>query len=476
VISSIKLDTRITKNSKANDRTFYTVPIGNHNGMEKGAEPYRLLSVKRIRASNFKSFDKIEVELGPFNVLIGRNAAGKSNFVQVFKFLKDIASVGLESAITLQGDIEYLINKNVGTSKDLTIEVEFGVKAIPSVYYVSGPTNLSKSVNINSFVYEFSIKFAEDNISYKILKEKLIINWEIIVAPELENQEPKRWKLSDPLGVDSMNFLDRQKRKTVMTIEDGKASFNSDREEASKFVVSEQDFFSYVEHSKPNTLMLEWFKQHVFADVDFSIGTDIATYNFETKLLKRPSVTGKAILEEDGSNLALILRKILQDREKSRIFMNLLQDILPFVTKVDVKRYPNNSLLFGIRESYRPDTFFPSQLVSDGTVIISALIAALFFETNSIRIFEEPAREIHPFAISKVVSLMKDASRRRQVIMTTHNPEVVRHSGKDNLILISRNALGYSVVSRPSEKEEVINFLKNDLGIAELYVEDLLGF
>lgn len=53
------------------------------------------MSIKRIRATNFKSFDELDVDLARLNVLIGPNASGKSNFVEIFEFLRDIAKSGL---------------------------------------------------------------------------------------------------------------------------------------------------------------------------------------------------------------------------------------------------------------------------------------------------------------------------------------------------------------------------------------------
>ncbi|RMI06729.1 MAG: DUF2813 domain-containing protein, partial [Calditrichaeota bacterium] len=41
----------------------------------------------RIEIHNFKSFDELSVNLDRFNVLVGANASGKSNFVQIFRFL-----------------------------------------------------------------------------------------------------------------------------------------------------------------------------------------------------------------------------------------------------------------------------------------------------------------------------------------------------------------------------------------------------
>ena len=68
---------------------------------------------------------------------------------------------------------------------------------------------------------------------------------------------------------------------------------------------------------------------------------------------------------------------------------------------------------------------------------------------------------------------MKDVTT--QVIVTTHNPEIVKHAGLENILLISRDKNGFSVISKPQEKEDVKIFLENELGIEELYVQNLLG-
>jgi len=38
------------------------------------------MAIKRIQVSNFKSFKELDLELGQFNVVIGANASGNSNF------------------------------------------------------------------------------------------------------------------------------------------------------------------------------------------------------------------------------------------------------------------------------------------------------------------------------------------------------------------------------------------------------------
>ena len=67
------------------------------------------MSIKKIKIENFKSFENLEVDLNDFNVLIGANASGKSNFIHIFEFLRDIVNYDLNNAISMQGDIEYLL-------------------------------------------------------------------------------------------------------------------------------------------------------------------------------------------------------------------------------------------------------------------------------------------------------------------------------------------------------------------------------
>ncbi len=69
---------------------------------------------------------------------------------------------------------------------------------------------------------------------------------------------------------------------------------------------------------------------------------------------------------------------------------------------------------------------------------------------------------------------MRDASTESQIITTTHNPEIVRYSNIDELILVFRDSIGDSVLSKPAEKEEIKHFLKNNLGIEELYIQNIL--
>jgi predicted ATP-dependent endonuclease of OLD family len=77
--------------------------------------------------------------------------------------------------------------------------------------------------------------------------------------------------------------------------------------------------------------------------------------------------------------------------------------------------------------------------------------------------------------LQKVVEMAKDVSNSRQIIFTTHNPEIIKNVSLESIILIKRDNTGSSVAIRPSNSEAVKCFLENELGLEELFLQNLLG-
>jgi predicted ATPase len=50
-------------------------------------------SLREISIQGFKSISSLTVDLRPTNIVIGANGSGKSNFLEVFSFLREIAGV-----------------------------------------------------------------------------------------------------------------------------------------------------------------------------------------------------------------------------------------------------------------------------------------------------------------------------------------------------------------------------------------------
>ena len=50
------------------------------------------MKISKIHVKNFKTFKDISCDFNDFNVIIGECGSGKSNFVEIFKFLKDLSN------------------------------------------------------------------------------------------------------------------------------------------------------------------------------------------------------------------------------------------------------------------------------------------------------------------------------------------------------------------------------------------------
>jgi len=416
------------------------------------------MAVRKIKITNFKSFGELEVELGKFNVLIGANASGKSNFVQIFEFLRDIANFGLNNAVSMQGGVEYLRNINVGASENFSLKV-----VSDQEFRLLGRRTKEGLIGIKTYgtTYEFALKFRKRGLGFEIAKDNLTQKCKFV---KLERRK-KEIKEEEELG----------QGEIIISCTNGKVKIDLHKPE--QVPIKKDDIyppFLKEEKLSPNTLLLE--TPFFFIPPLGGIFNNISVYDFDPKLPKKATpITGKAELEEDGSNLSIILKNITGNKEKRRKLFNLVKDLLPFISNLDVENFADKSLLFKLQEIYFENQYLPASLISDGTINITALIVALYFEKKPLTIIEEPERNIHPYLISKVVDMMKDASKNKQIIVTTHNPEIVKHTDLENLLLISRDEKGFSMISRPADKEEVKTFLENEIGIEELYIQNLLG-
>ncbi len=419
-------------------------------------------SIKKIGVTNFKNFKELEIELGDFNVLIGANASGKSNFVQIFQFLRDIGSYGLDNAISIQGGVDYVANITTGFSDNCSVSA---TSTLETMFVLPLSTGLV-GVTVYETDYEFTLKFRKKAPKFTILREKL---HQKVKYVHLESKPKKMtFEETEVYGEGTFTISRENEEATISFRMPKKLEALTNADEIFSVIFKQPEW-------KKGTLLLEE-QPYFFMPQLASHYCDVSIYDFDPKLPKKATpITGKAELEEDATNLSIVLKNILADKEKRRKLFNLVKDLLPFVDDLAVETFAGKSLLFKLKEVYSKDRYLPASLISDGTINITALIVAFYFTKKSTIIIEEPERNLHPYLISKVTEVMKDASRQRQVIVTTHNPEIVKHAGIDNLLLVSRDKSGFSIITRPKDMVTVKKFLKNQIGIEELYVQNLLG-
>jgi predicted ATPase len=414
------------------------------------------MPIREIAATNFKSFGEFAFEPDDFNIIIGSNASGKSNLIQVFKFIRDIAKYGLNNAISLQGGVEYLRNTIIGPQSPLTFRILYLLEEKRED--IIGVRD-SSPIGFEPYevLYEFSLSFTNGGETYEISRDLLVITGTF----SLSSISGK-----DKLGMGSISLTRVEGTiSSQVSFPEGLELRNQDLfpQYFQKREIPESWLIMNLPLSVPGIPPLEW------------IFRGMKVFDFDPRLLKRAvPIMGKTELEKDGSNLAIVIKNILEDPAKKSEFLGLIHDMLPFVDEIAVEKFMDMSLFLKLKEVYSRNKYLPASMVSDGTINIMALIIALYFEKRPVTIIEEPERNIHPYLISKLVEMLKDASRTKQIIVTTHNPEMVKHVELEDILLISRDSDGFSRIIRPGTQKEIRTFLEHEIGIEELFIQNLL--
>ena len=82
--------------------------------------------VSHLSAKNWRNFRSVDVDLQERQFLVGPNASGKSNFLDVFRFLRDIAKPeggGLQKAVKDRGGVSKIRNLAARRDPEIAIEV-----------------------------------------------------------------------------------------------------------------------------------------------------------------------------------------------------------------------------------------------------------------------------------------------------------------------------------------------------------------
>ena len=80
--------------------------------------------IEKVWAKNYRSLKDIQLTLEPLTVLVGENGAGKSNLVDVLRFLSDALLFGLDVAVFQRMGINQLCR---WVSEEVETEIELGI-------------------------------------------------------------------------------------------------------------------------------------------------------------------------------------------------------------------------------------------------------------------------------------------------------------------------------------------------------------
>ena len=176
--------------------------------------------------------------------------------------------------------------------------------------------------------------------------------------------------------------------------------------------------------------------------------------------IRRPQRTDlpNDYLLPDARNLALVLHEI---EHRNGIALNqYIKRFFPHFERLST-RISEATVQFYLHEPGF-STPIPSTRMSDGTIRFLALLASLLApKPPPLLCIEEPELGLHPDALALIAELLKDASQRMQIIVTTHSDALVSEFSDDasNVVICERHGAGTSL--RRLDNNDLAHWLDN---------------
>lgn len=384
----------------------------------------------RLRVQNFKSLRNLDLSVGPLTVFVGPNMGGKSNILDVLRFLYESwfpqpGTNGPVNALARRGGIDEVLWKG-GQDRLLAITIEFTDPAQP------GRT------------FEYAIELVSGIQGYtNIQAERLILH-----------EGEKR------------NHL-------IVQDKDGRWLANSD----SSRLVSVQADRSGMELAPPNW---DGYPLKLFAQ-------NWRYYQFVPALMNQINqVTTGGVLQPHGENLSAWLMW-LQTRspETFERIAEVARDVFPEIRRVLTWPSQSGTVYLASQEQVllRPT---PVYQMSAGELVFIAflsLICAPDDLSGTLFLIEEPENHLHPRVLETLTGLLRQVQQEvidrgvppSQIMLTTHSPYIVDQMNLDEVAWVEKKK-GETTVVRPAEKSHLRKLIEDkDLGLGDLMFAGALG-
>lgn len=346
--------------------------------------------------TNFKSYRGATLKLAPLTVLIGANAAGKSNVVEALRLLSWIAAGNRLASIRLAlQEKEQAIRGNLS---DLGFRPE-------RAFSLACRTDAS---DWNNYAIKLEVR---DDDELHIADERLTGTGSASFAPLFEVAAPSRGALGD-MSVAYNNFA-RGGRKPQIACSDqmavlcqlmSPARFYSGHKKAQKEIPATTSRF----HRQLSTI--------TWLDPRPSL---MRTYSFKTER----RLTGS------GANLSGVLFNLCQTEETKADLLEFVR-ALPEqdIQEIDFIETPRGEVMVTLTETFGGrSTKYDATLLSDGTLRVLAIAAALLSAEDRLVVIEEIDNGVHPSRAERLLEHMSRLanSRNLRILISSHNPALL---------------------------------------------------
>jgi predicted ATPase len=342
--------------------------------------------VNRVRVINFRSIAACDLVLGPLTVLIGPNAAGKSNFVDTLAFVAEAVETTPYKAIDVRGGLFEILRRGPEPADSFSIALDVTVPWGPE------PEQWARG----EYSFEIAPSRRRGQLPFEVVREACTLRWE----DKTESFRVERGAVDDSV------------MPRVREIEPDRLYLPS-------------------ASARPNLAPL-------FAGL-----RGMRFYHLDPTELRRPRPqTEGAALGSRGEHLADVLGALGSDHPEIKArFDAYLTAVAPGIEGVDRSFAGGSYVTVQMRQrSNGQEVVFGPGAMSDGTLHATGVLAALFQPwvldgRTSLVGIEEPEAALHPAAAGVLFDALTEASERVQVLVTSQSADLLDRDDLDPSII-----------------------------------------
>ena len=364
-----------------------------------------------VTVQGFRSVQRIErLKLGRLNVLIGANGSGKSNFIRVFELLRAVC----------RGNLQHHVRRAGGAEKTL----HFGAKETDRIKIV--------------------IAFTQPAVRYQIELTPGGDDALHVCSEAIFSTEP----------------VDTNRSQNDLAWSEDRSSLES---ELFELPTSERPIGAgrLLEH------LNGWNIYHFHDTGLFS------------PFRKTNQLHDNHELHPDGSNLAAFLYLLRAKYESSyRLIRRAVRLVAPFFRDfvLDPEELNEETLRFGWHAE-GSDVVFRASSLSDGSLRFIAL-ATLLLQPEKFRpsviLLDEPELGLHPYAITILDSLFKQAAAETQIVFATQSSLLLDHQQPEDVLVADRVNGGTQITRCEDDSERLLEWLE-DYSMGQLWLKNEIG-
>ncbi len=413
--------------------------------------------IRRIEAWNYRCLRYVDTRMDDFHILVGPNASGKSTFLDVIAFVRDVVLWGPEQAIKLRAtSIDELFWNGEGSHFELAFEVKIPANLI----------RLLEKKNYRYCRYELAVGTIGPTQEFGILNERL---W--LLKTETKPGLQREFFPDPPPKPQGILFSHKRASRMMLinkTLENNDIFYS----ETGKFDVSfklgpQKSALANLPEDEEKFPVSIWFKK--------IIQEGVANLNLNSEDMRRPAPPGMPRkFRPDGSNICWVIRNLQEEfPEKYDKWIQHIQTALPEFESLEVIERPEDKHIY-LLLTHCNGLKTPSWLISDGTLRMMVLTLLPYLpKLHLVYLIEEPENGIHPRAVETVYQSLSSVYD-GQVLLATHSPILLNLANPDQIFCFAKSSDGAVDIVRGSQHPALKEWRKG-IDLAHLFASGVLG-